>query len=368
MLAPLLAQASAAVTPERIREVCGEDPTWICRRVLEETESDFWAQSADWIVAKPLVVVLIFIAAWLANRLVRRAIRRFTQQAKDERFQRRVAAIRRRTGVALLDTSASPIVGARRAQRADAIGAVLRSVATSTIYTLATFVALGELGLNLGPLIAGAGVVGIALGFGAQTLVRDFLSGLFMIIEDQFGVGDVIDVGEASGVVEGVSLRITRIRDVNGVVWHVPNGEIKRVGNKSQDWARALLDIPVAYGTDIDEASEVIRRAAHAMWEEPAYHQEVILEEPEVWGVEDLGADGIVIRLVVKTKPREQFKIERELRKRMKAAFDDAGIEIPFPQRTVWHRFEEGTPPGPIPGVGDAGDGAPEREEAETES
>jgi small conductance mechanosensitive channel len=200
---------------------------------------------------------------------------------------------------------------------------------------------MAEIGLNLGPLIAGAGIVGIALGFGAQNLVRDFVSGVFMLAEDQYGVGDVIDAGPATGRVEGVSLRTTRIRDVDGTVWHMPNGEITRIGNKSQQWARAVLDVDVAYDTDIALAKEVIKTTADAMWRDEA-GATTMLEEPEVWGVENLGADGIAIRLVVKTAPNEQLAVERELRGRVKEALDQAGIEIPFPQRTVWHRIEEG--------------------------
>jgi small conductance mechanosensitive channel len=212
---------------------------------------------------------------------------------------------------------------------------VLRSVASFSIWTIATFMVLDQVGINLGPLIAGAGIVGVAIGFGSQSLVKDFLAGIFILVEDQFGVGDIVDLGEAVGVVEVVSLRTTRLRSVDGTVWHVPNGEIRRVGNKSQHWSRALLDIQVAYTTDIEEARGVIKQVADAAWrEEP----ELILEEPELWGVEKLGAHGIDIRLVVKTQPSKQWEISRLIRERLKAAFDERGIEIPFPQQTVWMR------------------------------
>src|SRR5690606_37796789 len=145
-------------------------------------------------------------------------------------------------------------------QRVEALAMVLRSVASFVIWLVAAFLILSELGVNLGPLLAGAGIVGVALGFGSPTLVRDFLSGIFILVEDQFGVGDVVDVGEASGVVEAVSLRPTRLRSVDGTVWHVPNGEIRRVGNMSQHWSRALLDVQVAYQTDIEHAKRVIKR------------------------------------------------------------------------------------------------------------
>ncbi len=150
-------------------------------------------------------------------------------------------------------------------------------------------------------------------------------------------MGDVIDAGPATGMVEEVSLRTTRLRDVNGVVWHIPNGSIDRIGNKSQQWSRALLDIDVAYATNVEFACAKIRDTALAMWAEDQW-RDVILEEPEVWGVENLGADAMSIRMVVKTQPSQQWKVARSLRARIKAAFDECGIEIPFPQRTVWHR------------------------------
>jgi small conductance mechanosensitive channel len=183
--------------------------------------------------------------------------------------------------------------------------------------------------------------VGVALGFGAQDLVSDFISGMFMLLEDQYGVGDIIDAGEATGTVEGISLRTTRLRSVDGTLWYIPNGEIRRLGNMSQDWARALLDIGVAYDTDTDRASAIIERVAASMAEEEEYKGK-FLDTPEVWGVERLAADAVEIRLVIKTTPGDQYAIARELRRRIKHAFDAEGIEIPFAQRTLWIRSEEG--------------------------
>jgi moderate conductance mechanosensitive channel len=203
------------------------------------------------------------------------------------------------------------------------------------IYATALFMILGEVGIELGPLLAGAGIIGVALGFGSQSLVKDFLSGVFILIEDQFGVGDIVNLdGETSGTVEAVSLRTTRLRSVDGTVWHVPNGEIRRVGNQSQHWSRALIDVEVAYETDLDHAQAVIASVAH----EIAESDTDVLDEPEVWGVEALGANGVMIRLVVKTRPSQQYRVSRELRARIKSAFEREGIEIPFPQQTVWHR------------------------------
>ena len=215
------------------------------------------------------------------------------------------------------------------------LGAVLRSLAGFAVYALAFMVALGELGRDLGPLIAGAGIVGLAIGFGAQSLVADFIAGIFIIIEDQYGVGDYVDVGAASGTVEKVTLRTTVLRDVHGALWVVPNGEIRRVGNSSQLWARTVLDVDVAYDTDIDLAASVIKQVADDVWRE-GLESATIIEEPEIWGVQNFGADAISIRLAVKTEPGEQWATGRLIRARLKKAFDTNGIEIPFPQRTVW--------------------------------
>jgi len=213
------------------------------------------------------------------------------------------------------------------------------------VWVTAGIIILGLFDVSLAPLFASAGVVGVALGFGAQSVVSDFLSGFFMLFEDQYGVGDVVDLGEASGTVENLSLRTTTIRDVNGTVWHIRNSEITRVGNKSQLWSRAVLDIDVAYDTDLRRAEGIIQRVADDLWQDPDFTDGDIIDPPEVWGIERLGADGVSIRLVVKTDPAEQWVVARELRLRIKEALEEAGIEIPFPQRTVWLRHDEGAVP-----------------------
>lgn len=330
----LLAQQTPELSPEQLR-ACGDTPSALCRYVLDWTGSAPVATVADFVVAKPLKVALILAVAWVLNRLARRAIRRFVASFEDpEAHARAVGRVRERTPAALLSTGP---VNMRTGQRARTIGAVLRSVTTVAVWTIAALMALAEFEVNLGPLIAGAGIAGVALGFGAQSLVKDFLSGMFMLIEDQFGVGDVIDCGEASGVVEGLSLRTTRLRDVEGTVWHVPNGEIRRVGNKSQEWSRALLDVEVAYDTDLAQAKQVIKDTADALWRDEDFRTSII-DEPEVWGVERFGPDGVTVRVVVKTRPADQWLVLRELRQRLKAALDAHGIEIPFPQRTLWVR------------------------------
>src|SRR5215218_1364081 len=201
----------------------------------------------------PLATALaILAAAWVANRLVRRTIRRLVEHMTDDGG---LAALRAPSALA----RTGEIPSLRRVQRAETVGALLKSVASFGIWTLAGLLALG-------PLIAGAGIVGVAVGFGSQNLVRDFISGVFMLMEDQYGVGDVVDAGPATGTVEGVGLRTTRLRDVSGTLWHIPNGEIRRVGNRSQGWARALVDIEVAYSTDLDDATRTIERVAHELY------------------------------------------------------------------------------------------------------
>ena len=326
-------------TPEQVADACGDDPTWICRQVLESTDSEGWARASDVLVAKPAHILLIVVVAWVANRLLHRAIRRFTERIANPEAQERIQRLRRHAPDALQSHGPESL---RSAARATTLSHLLRSATTVVVWTIAGVMILGELGVALGPLIAGAGIAGVAIGFGAQSLVKDFISGTFMLIEDQYGVGDIIDAGEASGTVEAVSLRTTRLRDVNGTVWHIPNGNILRIGNMSQQWARALLDVSLATDTDVDHAQDVIKRVADSVWNDPDWHGE-ILEEPEVWGVERLGPDAIVIRLVVKTKPAEQFTVMRELRRRLLEAFAAEGVELPDPGRVVWVEREAGT-------------------------
>ena len=210
-------------------------------------------------------------------------------------------------------------------RRVRALGSILRSAASVTIFTIAGVVILGDLGINLAPLLASAGVVGIAIGFGAQNLVRDYLAGVFMLVEDQYGVGDVITVGDATGTVETVTLRITRMRDVNGIVWHIRNGAIEKVGNESQGWARAVIDFPVPYAADLGTIRTILANAAESMWNEPVWRA-VMLEKPEVWGAQEVTPAKVTMRIVVKTAPLRQWEVERETRARVKAALDAAGI------------------------------------------
>ena len=328
-----------------LTEACGESPGQVCEWVFDATGSNFWSNAADWAIERPLRILIVVLVAMVVSRLVGRTIDSFVKRIVEE--DAAPASRLQRSGAGRYLRSDRG--GVRRSERANTIGSVLRSLATAIIWGFAMLTVLGELSINLGPLIAGAGIAGVAIGFGAQTIVRDFLTGLFMLVEDQFGVGDIIDAGEVTGTVEKVSLRTTTLRDVSGTVWHIPNGEMTRVANKSQLWARALLDVEVAYDCDLRFAEGVIQQVANDMFADPEWGGDEIMEAPEVWGVQNLGADGVAIRLVVKTKPSTQWAVERELRLRLKEALDEAGIEIPYPQRTVWIRNQGEFPAGESP-------------------
>jgi moderate conductance mechanosensitive channel len=331
----------AATAAEQVEKAaaCGlpGKQAWLCSTVYDLTGSQRAAEIGD-DLATPLHVLLIILVAYLLVRITRVFVRRVVRNLQKDQTGDRISKIRQATGLALLDTS--PVPGIRRALRAETIGAVIRSIASVLIWSTALIMVLDEIGVNLAAIGIGASIVGVALGFGAQALVRDFLSGIFMLVEDQYGVGDVIDTGVAIGTVEGVSLRTTRLRDSEGTVWHVPNGEIRRVGNKSQQWSRVLLDIPIAYDADLDRATFVIKDAAEALASHPDFSS-AITDEPEVWGIEQIEADHVLIRLAVKTVPLEQWRVARALRGRLKAALDDAGIG-PASESVITYRTQGG--------------------------
>ncbi|WP_343906277.1 mechanosensitive ion channel family protein [Nocardioides aquiterrae] len=318
----------------------------ICRWTFEATDNQKLANAADVLIGRPLTIVtlllLLLIVRWILHRLVDRLVAR----AEDGVLPDRVSRFGIRGRAAQQATARDLATQTRRVQRAKTMGDLLKSVITGLLVAVIGTMVLSELGVDIAPIIASAGIIGIALGFGAQSLVKDFLSGVFMIFEDQYGVGDVVDVGEASGTVEAVSLRVTRLRDLNGTVWYVPNGAILRVGNMSQNWSRAVVDVNVAYHEDLVRAQRVLREVAHDLWEDEDF-SDLIIEEPEVTGVEVFGPESVTLRVLIKTAPMEQWGVARALRQRIKARFDHEGIEIPLPQRVVWHREEQRTGSSP---------------------
>ena len=307
---------------------CVHDKTTgtFCDRVYQLTGNRGLAESADWLLAKPVAILAIVVIATVVRWILHRLIRRIAARAADGHVP---GVLAKATGNKLFEHT--PLVSERRRQRADTMSSVLRSMSTGVISTVAFLMVLDVVGLPIGPLLASAGIVGVAVGFGAQTLVKDFLSGIFLILEDQYGVGDLVDTGLGTiGTVEAVGLRVTRIRDGSGIVWYVRNGEILRIGNHSQGWSTAIVDMSVAYTENIPRVQTLIGETAEAMAAEDDW-SEKILEAPTVAGVESMTGTSVTIRVIVKCAPNEHFGVQRELRERIKAAFDREGVQAPPP-------------------------------------
>jgi small-conductance mechanosensitive channel len=301
--------------------------------LLIAATGDVPTRLGELLLGRATKVAAVLLAAFVVERLARWMVGRVVRGLQRQGVQQRLQSIRARTPRALLATT-DPLPSLRHAQRADAIGAVLRNLSSVVIWLLAAILVLQVLGVRLGPLLAGAGVVGLAIGVGAQQMVRDFLAGIAMLLEDQYGVGDVVDVGEATGEVERVGLRTTRLRGVDGTVWHVRNGDIERVGNKSRDWARVLLDVEVARGADLALVRRTVEQAARELRRDERWRS-LLLEDPEVWGVEGLGPASVTIRLAVKTRPSRSDEVARELRARVDEAIEGAEIPLPAPTEAL---------------------------------
>jgi small conductance mechanosensitive channel len=304
------------------KPTCAQDSSTWCGQVWNVTHNEWLADSAGWLLAKPLHIVGILIVAILARLLLHRVIRRLT--TNNGKIPALLRPLRERSPQSL-----ASLVSDRRSQRAKTIGSVLQSIVSFVIWGLAVVLVLGDLGFNLTPIIASAGVIGVAVGFGAQNLVKDFLSGIFMLLEDQYGVGDVVDLGEATGTVESVGLRVTTVRDYAGTVWYVRNGEVQRVGNSSQGFAVAVVDVPLGYASDVNQALHLLEKVAtDAITEAPMSTD--VLEPPKVLGVQGMTTDNVTLRLTVKVRPARQWATQRELRRRIMAVFDEAGIHAPI--------------------------------------
>lgn len=305
---------------------CETKPSVACRMVWNishnEDAARFYQTWLDGLVTGLMWIVLGFLIAWIVTRIAHRVITQVTMRIAEGTMSEKL----REKSRTIFDGSPA-LLSERRKQRMETMGSVLRSIASVVIFGTAFFTVLAELGLNLTPILASATVIGAAVGFGAQNTVKDLLAGLFMLLEDQYGVGDLIDTGPAKGTVEAVSLRITRLRDVNGVVWYVRNGEITRIGNESQNWGRAVLDIPVSPDQSVDEVRDLLQAAANEMHTDPDW-EDIILEEPTVWGVQAMTNNAIVVRVTIKTLPGQQNDVARELRERVKKAFDKAGVVL----------------------------------------
>ena len=309
-------------------DVCGPRTQVVCRWVYQQTGGDAdLAALADWLVGRPLAIAVLLLVSWGVRALVRRAVgrglRRLLSAPRD---------LRRPDPAGLTDVPDRE--AARRVERTRAVSAAVASTLGALIWIITILAIGGVLGLDLGPVLASAGLAGIAVAFGAQSLIKDMVAGLFILLEDHFAIGDEIDLGEACGVVERMTLRETVLRDLDGTVWHVRNGEIERVGNHSQVWSAAMIDVTVAHGTDLTAARKVLADAAAVVARIPPFDREVV-GAPEVLGVEAIGADGITLRLLVKTLAGRQFTLHRALLAQIVESLADRDIDLATQQLTV---------------------------------
>lgn len=285
-------------------------------QAIVERVAEFLRLDGAELTRKLAQVVVIWLLAWAANRLIRLAARRIERMVDD----------------------GNPTLTTLREKRGITIAQLLRTVGGTTVVVVAFLLTL-NLFVEIGPLLAGAGIIGLAISFGAQSLVKDFISGFFILFEDQFAVGDVIEAAGKSGVVERMSLRVVALRDLQGTLHIIPNGEIKVVSNKTRGWSRAAIDVGIAYDADIDQALDVLRDEVGRFSADPAWKGR--LEGPvEVPGVESLGDSSVVVRVLARTQPGSQWDVARELRRRLKKRLDTEGLEIPFPQRKVHVKVE----------------------------
>lgn len=314
---------SVVIAQATVASVCGEgeEQDWLCVWVFDATGNELVARSSA-IIATAGRIALILVLAWVVARVLGRFVLRFAGRM-EQRIETRLVRAQERG--AITDTQR---FRGRRLQRLHAITGVMRGVVGTVVWLTAILLVVGELGIQLQPILAGAGLAGIVIGFGAQQLVRDVLAGIAMLIEDQYGVGDWIEVEGKFGQVERVGLRSTAFRDVDGVVHHVLNGHIQRVGNLSQEWARATFDVPIALDADVADAKDLIHRVATGLVEDPLWGQDII-GPPEIWGVQSFGPAGLTIRVVIPTKPLRNWDVTRQLRERLKLAFEEAGVRMP---------------------------------------
>lgn len=313
----------------RAADTCGDPPGAVCDWVYDRTGNSALAGASDWFIGRPLKIVAILVVAWVITRLARRFVRRTTRRLAATDGLPSLSALNPRSRGATRDDaeadgdqSGAVVREPRRVARAQSIGGVLSSTLSVIVWVTAAVMIIGQLGIDLAPLIAGAGIAGIAIGFGAQSLVRDCLAGFFMVIEDQYGLGDIVDLGSANGTVERLSLRTTVVRAQDGTLWHVPNGEIKRVGNMSQVWSVAVLDVVVPSGMSLDEAKVAVLETATATCAEEPFVS-TVLEPPRLLGVEQVSDEGVALRLVAKTSPGAQFDLQRALREAIKRRLDE---------------------------------------------
>ncbi|MBM4692277.1 mechanosensitive ion channel [Rhodococcus hoagii] len=290
----------------------------------ELTAIELTDSARTWLIERPIEIAVYIVIALVLRFVLHRVVDRATRERPGGE-PGLLRPLRERLPAGARDSVAAQ----RRAQRARTIGSVLKSGVSIVTLTWSVLQILTVFSVNVAPLVASAGVVGVALGFGAQNLVRDFLTGMFMLLEDQYGVGDIIDVGEASGTVETVGLRVTTIRDLNGTLWYCRNGEIARVGNMSQGHAVAVIDLPIAPGAAVPRATEVALTAAIEASEDEAI-ADAVLERPQMLGVNGVTAESVMLRLTARVKPGQQWAVQRYITQAVLAAFDEHDIAAPL--------------------------------------
>lgn len=328
-----LALAPFAHVPGTLTGSCGDSPGIACRLAWNLTHSANAAQLVQIYLAGPVTrlvrVAVVIVLALLLRFVAHRLINRITERAANGTLP--VTG----NGRGHRAAGAASVAGSeRREQRARALGSILRSAVSIVVFGIAILTILGDLGFDLTPLLLSTTVLGVTLGFGAQNLVRDYLAGIMMLVEDYHGVGDTINVKDITGTVEATTLLSTQLRDVNGVVWHIRNGTIDTVGNESQGWSRAIIDYPVPYGEDLARIRMLMEQAADSLYRERGWRQ-LFLEEPEVWGAQELSSKEVTMRIVAKTAPMRQSELARELRARVKAVLDAAGVAPAGPDTIV---------------------------------
>lgn len=273
-------------------------------------------------IAISLTVVLTFVLHWVLRRAIGRGV-----EASVRHAEARYAGHGSRAERILAD--AAGLTDVRHAARTRALGSILRSLTSVVLVTITVLTVMRIVEIPLEPVLASAGIGGVALGFGAQSLVKDYLAGIFMILEDQYGVGDLVDVGEVSGTVEEVGLRVTRLRDAGGQVWYVRNGEIVRVGNQSQGWSTGTVDVPVAPTSDAAQVIAVLEGVAAELYADPAW-EDVLLEKPTVAGVNAITSEAMTVRVFAKCAPNQHWGVQRDLLERSLAALRRAGVQGPL--------------------------------------
>lgn len=293
--------------------------------VPDLTDAELWRDlgaffvEAGWnLLAVVGIIVGAFVVAWILKYVIARVVDRIVNGAKSKANVDDTQALER-----------SPLASVRVVQRTRTLGSIMHNVVNVTIVVIAILLIINIVAPSaLGSLTLLTAAIGAGLGFGAQNIVKDVLNGIFIVAEDQVGIGDVVDLGLATGIVEYVSVRVTHVRDVNGTLWYVRNGEITRIGNLSQGWSRVILDVSVAADSDIEQVEQTMLATAKGLAKDPKWRTR-ILEQPEVWGLESVNGDALVIRLVMKTRANAKDDVGRELRMRLKHAIDELGIALP---------------------------------------